>query len=196
MTKPYSESCDQNKDPILEVLKQEFIKVKTVLEIGSGTGQHAVYFSQYLPHLHWISSDCEQYHLGIRSWVAEAQHTNISGPELLDVNQQQWPVTTIDAVFSANALHIMDWPSVVNMIKGIGQILNKGGVFCCYGPFNYDGKYTSASNVQFDQWLKQRDPGSGIRDFEMLNYLAIENDMILKNDHEMPANNRILVWVK
>ncbi|MDH5600086.1 MAG: class I SAM-dependent methyltransferase [Gammaproteobacteria bacterium] len=197
--KPFAESCEQNKQPILAVLKQYFADVDTVLEIGSGTGQHAVFFAEQFPHLHWISSDQAEYHAGIKAWLADSVQKNIQniqGPLLLDVNQQDWRVGKIGAVFSANTVHIMSWPSVVNMFAGIGRVLGKGGVFCLYGPFNYNGQYSSESNAQFDCWLKQRDPVSGIRDFEALLNLAQKAEMELLYDHDMPANNHILVWKK
>jgi len=194
--KPYSESCDQNKDAILAVLKQELTEVQTVLEIGSGTGQHAVYFSAKLKHLHWITSDLEENHEGIKQWISENPDGNIEGPQLIDVNQEHWLDESVCVIFSANSAHIMNWSSVVNMMHGVSRTLRKGGIFCLYGPFNYKGDYTSDSNRKFDAWLKERDPESGIREFEKLNFLAYENNMILKKDYEMPANNRLLVWVK
>ena len=194
--KPFSEACEQNKRPILTVLQQYFTGVSNVLEIGSGTGQHAVFFAAELPHLHWLTSEVAEHHPGISAWLEEAGLKNLAGPLELDVNRPDWPVNKVDAVFSANTVHIMDWPSVENMFAGIGRILQSGGVFCLYGPFNYRGGYTSESNARFDQWLKQRDPVSGIRDFEALNILAQQHGMTLLADHVMPANNRILVWQK
>ncbi len=194
--KPYSESCEQNKAPILAVLEQELADIETVLEIGSGTGQHAVFMASKLQHLHWITSDLSENHDAIKQWLVECTDGNIEGPLLIDVNQQQWLDEAVCAIYSANTAHIMDWPSVVQMMCGVAKTLRKGGIFCLYGPFNYNGDYTSDSNRNFDAWLKDRDPNSGIREFEKLNFLAYENDMILKHDYEMPANNRLLVWVK
>jgi SAM-dependent methyltransferase len=194
--KPFSEACEQNKYPILAVLQQYFAEVQTVLEIGSGTGQHAVFFADQFPHLQWLTSEVESLRDGIRIWLAEAQLPNVLPPLELDVNQSDWPVDQVDAVFSANTVHIMDWYSVENMFTGIGRVLKAQGVFCLYGPFNYQGVYTSDSNARFDMWLKQRDPRSGIRDIEALNALARQQDMVLCADHAMPANNRILVWEK
>ncbi|MCG6887455.1 MAG: class I SAM-dependent methyltransferase [Proteobacteria bacterium] len=194
--KPFSESCEQNKQPILEVLQQHLASARRVLEIGSGTGQHAVFFAAQLPHLHWLASDVPANHPGIDAWIGEAGLANLSGPLALDVNQPDWPVVDCDAVFSANSAHIMDWPSVQNMFAGIGRVLETGGVFCLYGPFNYEGRYTSDSNARFDAWLKARDPASGIRDFETLAALAEDAGLTFIADHAMPANNRILVWRK
>ena len=196
MMKPFSEACEQNKYPILKVLQQYFAEVSTVLEIGSGTGQHAVFFAAQFPHLRWISSEVATLHDGIQLWLNEAQLPNAMSPLELDVNQPSWPVEQVDAVFSANTVHIMDWSSVENMFAGIGRVLQTQGVFCLYGPFNYDSNYTSESNARFDVWLKQRDPRSGIRDFEALNTLAQQHGLILLADYVMPVNNRTLVWQK
>lgn len=196
MEKPYSESCDQNKDPILDVLRKEFSQVRYVLEIGSGTGQHAVYFGEQLPHLIWQTSDIVIYHAGIRAWLDEAALPNVLPPLALDVEHDPWPTSKVDAIFSANTVHIMGWPQVQCMFAGIGKVLAPGGVFCLYGPFNYNGEYTSPSNARFDAWLKARDPASGVRDFEALDALAGKAGLLLTQDHEMPANNRTLVWRK
>lgn len=195
MEKPYSESCDQNKDPILDVLRKEFSQVRYVLEIGSGTGQHAVYFGEHLPHLVWQTSDIVIYHAGIRAWLDEAALPNVLPPLALDVEHDPWP-TRQDAVFSANTVHIMGWPQVQCMFAGIGKVLAPSSVFCLYGPFNYHGAYTSPSNARFDAWLKARDPASGVRDFEALDVLAGKAGLLLTQDHEMPVNNRMLVWRK
>ena len=192
----FAQSSEKNKLPILEVLQRHFAELETILEIGSGTGQHAVYFAEKMPYLKWVTSDQLEYHAGIRLWLADTARENISGPLELDVNQAGWPVINVDAVFTANTAHIMSWPSVINMFSGVGKILKPQGLFCMYGPFNYNGTYTSESNRDFDQWLKDRDQQSGVRDFEALLELARENEMTLVADHEMPANNRTLVWQK
>ena len=194
--KPYSESCEQNKDPILTVLQQSFKESQTVLEIGSGTGQHAVFFAEKLPHLTWITSDRADYHAGINLWLKECALSNLQGPLCLDVNQQNWPVDQVEGIFSANTVHIMSWHDVEQMFAGIGRILKSGGVFCLYGPFNYNGQFSSESNARFDIWLKNRDSDSGVRDFEALQVLAQEAELNFIDDIEMPANNRILVWKK
>jgi cyclopropane fatty-acyl-phospholipid synthase-like methyltransferase len=194
--KPFSESCEQNKQPILEILRKEFANAQRVLEIGSGTGQHAVYFAAEFPHLTWQTSDVAEYHPGILAWQADAKLKNIQSPLILNVAENSWPDTQYDAVFSANTVHIMGWPEVEAMFAGIGSILELKGRFCLYGPFNYGGKFTSESNARFDQWLKARDPRSGVRNFEDLDCLANAAGMRLAQDYAMPANNRILVWLK
>ena len=192
--KPFSDACEENKAPILAVLRDIFADRTAVLEIGSGTGQHAVHFGRHLPHLVWYPSDVQSQHAGIEVWLSEVNLENVRKPMALDVNQANWPVLTVDAVFSANAVHIMSWHCVCNMFAGIGRVLAEDGILALYGPFNYDGRYTSDSNARFDAWLKARDPVSGIRDFEALDKLARAQGMTLINDYEMPVNNRILVW--
>jgi cyclopropane fatty-acyl-phospholipid synthase-like methyltransferase len=194
MEKPYAESCDQNRNAILEVLRDVFSDHKQVLEIGSGTGQHAVFFAKHLPHLRWQTSDLAPTHAGMNMWLEEAQLENVSSPLDIDVASKEWPPINMDAVFSANVVRIMSWHHVEKMFEGIGHILDKDGKICLYGPFNYNSKFTSDSNARFDIWLKERDPVSGIRDFEALDKLAQQQGMSLLGDYEMPANNRVLVW--
>jgi len=194
--KPFAESSEQNKLPILAVLQQELARMQTVLEIGSGTGQHAVFFSAQLPHLQWHASDVSDNLPGISLWLHEYTGSNLHGPYLLDVTQVEWPLPQVDAVFSANTAHIMHWPMVQAMFAGISRVLKPGGRFCLYGPFNYHGAFTSESNARFDDWLKARDPQSGVRDIDDLTNLATAAQLDLIRDHAMPANNRTLVWEK
>ena len=192
--KPYSESCDRNRAPILAVLRTAFADRRHVLEIASGTGQHAVYFGAAMPHLRWQASErpgnCE----GIRAWRDEANLPNVLAPLALDLNDAVWPVGMFDAVFNANTVHIVSWPTVGRLFEGIGKVLSPGGIVSMYGPFNYGGRFTSESNARFDAWLKARDPASGLRDFEAVDALAMAQGLELVNDIEMPANNRILLW--
>lgn len=196
MNKPFAESSEQNKHVIFDVLQEEFSQRQRVLEIGSGTGQHAVFFARQLPHLDWQCSDRQSELAGINAWLDEAQLTNLPEPIELDVLTTHWPDKKFDAVFSANAVHIMSWQAVEAMFAGIDNCLDDNAVVCLYGPFNYHGKFTSESNARFDQWLKQRDPLSGIRDIDDLNKLAEQYGLTLKKDYAMPANNRILSWHK
>jgi len=193
VAKPYSESCEQNRDPILGVLRQVLTEPAELLEIGSGTGQHAVYFGRALPHVTWQTSDRAEYLPGIRMWLAEAALPNVREPLELDV-AGDWPMSRADAVYSANTAHIMSWAQVECLFAGVGRVLSSGGSFCLYGPFNYGGRFTSESNARFDAWLKARDPLSGVRDFEALEKLAEAAGLRLLNDFPMPANNRTLVW--
>lgn len=194
--KQYAESCEENKLPILEVLRKEFAQAETILEIGSGTGQHAVFFAEQLPHLIWQPSDVIESHASIIAWVNDSGIDNVLPPLELDVTKNHWPNQIYDGLFSANTCHIMSWPHVIELFNGINNVLATQGKFCLYGPFNYQGEYTSPSNAHFDQWLKSRDPQSGIRDFEAINELAENNGLKLQKDYEMPVNNRLLVWQK
>lgn len=194
--KPFSESSAENCEPILNVLRQAFAQVKNVLEVGSGTGQHAVHFAQHLPHLIWQTSDLPENHAGIQAWLDEAALPNTLAPLPLDVNHAPWEVAPMDGVFTANTLHIVSWPEVVSLLRGVGQVLRPHGVLCIYGPFNYAGRFTSESNARFDVWLKTRDPNSGVRDFEAVCEVAAQHGLELIHDHTMPVNNRTLVFHK
>ena len=152
LMKPYSEACEENKQPILVVLERVFAGSRSVLEIGSGTGQHAVYFGAALGHLIWQTSDRPENHPGIRRWLDEAALPNVRAPVCLDV-AGEWPCERFDAVFSANTTHIMSWPEVEELFGGVGRVLNPGGCFALYGPFNFGGSYTSESNARFDESL-------------------------------------------
>jgi hypothetical protein len=191
--KPHSLSCDRNRDPILAVLRRHFADRRHVLEIGSGTGQHAVYFAAALPHLTWQTSDVVENLPGIRMWLDEAHLPNLLAPLLLDVNGQ-WPQARYDAVFSANTLHIMSWSEVQTFFSKLDAALTADAVLAIYGPFNYGGHFTSPSNASFDATLKDRAAHMGIRDFEAVDALARSIGLALVEDCAMPANNRTLVW--
>ena len=182
--------------PILTVLLEEFQHCETVLEIGSGTGQHAVYFARHLPHVTWQTSELAEHLAGIRLWLDEAALPNTRPPVVLDVDSSAWPVAEFDAIFSANTAHIMSAASALNMLSGVARVLKPAGRFCLYGPFLYGGQHTSESNIRFDAWLKARDPQSGVRDVTVLRRHAQQLGLELVRDHAMPANNRILVWEK
>jgi hypothetical protein len=192
--KPFSQACENNKAPILEVLQEVFPLPATIVEIGSGTGQHAVHFGQHLPHLTWQPTDVAANLPGVRAWLAEADLPNVWEPLVLDLDQAAWPVTSADGAFSANTAHIVSWPQVAAMFQGLAGVLASGGLFCLYGPFAYGGEHTSDSNAEFDALLRQRDPASGIRDRADLVALAEGAGFTLAADYAMPANNRTLVW--
>ena len=191
-----SDACERNKDPILSVLRGVFESSKTVLEIGSGTGQHAVYFAKALPHLIWQTSDVAAHLPGLNERLRLEGSENIRTPLALDVRAEPWPIDSVDAIYSANTLHIMDWNSVQRFFQGVGRILEPNGVLCVYGPFRYRGKYTSDSNAAFDKHLKMRDTGSGIRDAEAVDALASAQGLVLEVDYRLPANNQTRVWRK
>lgn len=192
--KPCAESSEINKVPILAVLKDIFADRKRVLEIASGTGQHAVHFGRELPHLSWQPSELAQNLAGIQAWLDEAELPNVLAPLAIDVNDARWPVTAVDAVFNANTVHIISWPEVERMFAHIARVIEPGGCVCLYGPYNYGGHFTSEGNARFDAWLKSRDPDSGVRDFEAVNRLAAAHGLELLRDIAMPSNNRMLVW--
>jgi cyclopropane fatty-acyl-phospholipid synthase-like methyltransferase len=194
--KPFSESCFQNQKPILKHLQQLCSHPANVLEIGSGTGQHAVYFAGQLPHLNWYTSDRIEHHSDIKLWLDEALLSNAHYPVELDVRQTIWPDLEVDIVFSANTAHIMSTIEVQAFFIGVGKQLKNKGLFILYGPFNYNGQYTAQSNANFDLWLKKRDPESSIKDFEFLNSLARQSGLELFQQINMPANNQILCWKK
>jgi len=190
--KSFSQSCENNKGPILEILRPRLAHRHALLEIGSGTGQHAAFFAARLPQLIWQPSDVAANHASIGAWIEGLD--NARPPMLLDVDGDEWPAPRYDAAFSANTAHIMHWPTVVHMFHGVSGILEPGGVFALYGPFNYQGEYTSPGNRRFDGALRAGDPGMGIRDFEAVVKLAGSAGMSLLADHAMPANNRTLLW--
>lgn len=193
MEKPFSEACERNRGPLLEVLTDAFAGCRSVLEVGSGSGQHAVYFAAQLPQLSWQTSELPALHAGILAWLNEAQLPNLLPPVALDVGGL-WPAGPFDGVFTANTLHIMSWPHVGQFFGGAARVLAAGGVLAVYGPFNYAGAFTAHSNAQFDCWLKARDAASGIRDFENVCALARSHGLTLERDVAMPANNRTLLW--
>jgi len=194
--KSFSEACERNKDVILSTIKPLLRDKKKLLEIGSGNGQHAVYFSEHLPWLSWQTSDCVENHADIDEWINGYGGNNIKRPLDLNVLNDLWPDGFFDAIYSANTAHIMSWDAVQAFFAGVGNILRKDGLFILYGPFNYNGTFTSESNRKFEDWLKSVDPKRGIRDFEAVNQLAQASSLSLLDDIEMPANNRILVWKK
>ena len=194
--KPRSEACERNREPILEVLRQWFTQPGVALEIGAGTGQHAVHFAGNLPHLHWQPTDCEQNLAGIGLWVSEAALPNLRSPVKLDVRDGKWPVQTADYIFSANTSHIMSWAEVELMFAGVARVLRTRGLFALYGPFNRDGRFTSDSNQAFDASLRERDPKMGLRDDQALKALARKHGLAFTAEHAMPANNRLLLWTR
>jgi cyclopropane fatty-acyl-phospholipid synthase-like methyltransferase len=189
-----SDASERNKEPILRVIAGELAGRRNVLEIGSGTGQHAVYFAANLPDISWQPSDTGDYLPALRERLRQEGGANLRQVVELDVRDRPWPLDPVDAIFSANTLHIMSWSSVQEFFRGVGEVLATHGVLCVYGPFRYGGRYTSESNGTFDNYLRTRDPESGIRDFEAVDELARQQGLELVADHAMPANNQILVW--
>jgi SAM-dependent methyltransferase len=196
---PFSDACERNKGPILAVLERWLGDTAgLVLEIGSGTGQHSVHFAKHLPQLSWQPTELGEGLAGLTARVSVEGPCNLLPPLELDVGRQQWPCDedAVDAVFSANTLHIMGWPHVQAFFRGVGRVLRPEGLLIVYGPFRYGGQYTSHSNHAFDDMLRRRDPASGIRDFESVDALAHAQGLTLLEDVAMPANNQTLVWRK
>lgn len=191
--KPWSPACERNRNPILEVLRRQFADRRRVLEVGSGTGQHAVHFAAALPHLVWQTSDRPEWLPGIRLWLAEAALSNTPAPLQLDVTGP-WPETRFDAIFTANTLHIMGWAEVEAFFAALPGSLTEDARLTIYGPFNYAGRFTSPSNAAFDAQLKADDPKRGIRDFEAVDALARAIGFRFDEDVALPANNRCISW--
>ncbi|MBK4734830.1 DUF938 domain-containing protein [Noviherbaspirillum pedocola] len=192
--KEFSAATDRNKEPILAALRALLADSTTVLEIGSGTGQHAVHFAAELLQLRWQTSDLPANHASIRAWIADSGLANVLPPLALDVAGNAWPPGPFDAVYSANTSHIMSWPEVEAMFAAVGRILAPGGVFCLYGPFNRGGQYTSPGNADFDAALKARAPHMGLRNAEDVDALARQQGLMPIADIAMPANNALLAW--
>lgn len=190
----FSQAAENNKEPIASVLRDVFKEVRQVLEIASGTGQHAVHFARALPRLTWLSSDLVANLDDIRERLARDGVANAPPPLALDVTERPWPALKVDGVFAANCLHIMSWAEGEHLFGGIGEVLDPGGTACLYGPFKYGGAFTTESNARFDAYLKRRDRASGIRDFEAVDTLARAQGLRLIRDAAMPANNQLLVW--
>jgi cyclopropane fatty-acyl-phospholipid synthase-like methyltransferase len=193
---PISEACERNKEPILGVLRERFAHRVQVLEIGSGTGQHAVHFARHLSHLVWHPTEQLQYLSDLAARIESEGTPNLRAPTVLDVRQSVWPISSVDAIFTANTLHIMSWAEVEAFFQGVGRVLTPGGVLCIYGPFRYEGRYTSDSNRAFDAMLQERDPLSGLRDIHALTGLGRPLGLELAADHDLPAFNRLLVFLK
>lgn len=191
--KAFSDACERNRAPILAILERAFADRRHVLEIGSGTGQHAAYFAPRLPHLVWQPSDRAENLPSIRLWASEAGATNLAPPIELDVDAA-WPGVDADAVFTANTCHIMSWPQVERLFAGAGRLLPPGGVLAVYGPFTYRDRPTAESNARFDVMLRSRDPLSGLRSLDAIRTLAEKHGLALAEDNAMPANNRLLVF--
>lgn len=203
--KPFSQPCENNKNAILEKLKTVFSQSNHILEIGSGTGQHAIHFSENMPHICWQTSDLENNHRGINQWIAGSDLPNVMSPIAVDLAAIERSLKSINEVkkynalngmFTANTLHIVSLELVEAFLKLAGKLLESGQPLVIYGPFNYQGQFTSESNQGFDLWLRERDINSGIRDIEYIQEQARHNGFSLEDDHEMPANNRLLVFRK
>lgn len=197
MKKPFSPACERNKSPILGLIKQHLVDVPWVLEIGSGTGQHAVFFTEHMTHLWWQTSEVPENLAGLQAQLADQSNQRLPPPLPLDVTEPRWLdklSSQAPAVFTSNTLHILSWPQVEMLFKRVEEILTPKGLLFVYGPFNYNQSYTSESNALFDRQLRQRNPSSGLRDFGQVHLLAEKHSLKLVKDYPMPANNRLIIW--
>jgi cyclopropane fatty-acyl-phospholipid synthase-like methyltransferase len=195
MDKRFCQATENNKEAILTALKVRFSNSKKVFEIGSGTGQHAIHFAPQLAHLVWVTADMQENHDTIKAWISDFPSTNIHGPLFYKVGESEWPLSGVDAVFSANTAHIMQPEVTQLMMTSVAENLPAGGVFCLYGPFNVDGEYTSEGNESFDAHLAREGCG-GIRDISELESWVADKNLVLEERVSMPANNFLLVWRK
>ncbi len=193
---PFSQAAENNKQAIADILRIWVVGRKSVLEIGSGTGQHAVFFAGLFPHVVWQSADQLSYHSGIQQRIEQSNLENLPPPLILEATSFDWSQVNADIVYTANTAHIMAWEAVQECMKGISRVLNKGGVVLWYGPFNIDGKYTSPSNANFDQYLRSQASHMGIRDRSAMEREAHQNGLKLEESIAMPANNQILIFTR
>jgi cyclopropane fatty-acyl-phospholipid synthase-like methyltransferase len=204
MSLPWSQACENNKRPILDVLQRHFLPRSPVpgapgrcrarvLEIGGGTGQHATFFAAGMPWLYWQSSDIAT-NVDLFRRLEQAALENLPSPLTLDALDREWSAPCVDYLFSANTLHIMSEEAVRGFFRRLPDVLKKDAIVCIYGPFRYEGEFTSASNASFHEWLQQRDPHSGIRDVGLVDELAGHAGLELIEDNRMPANNQLRVW--
>lgn len=195
MTRRDAPATSRNREPILSVLERWLVEPSRVLELASGTGQHAVFFAARMPGVTWLPSDADSEALeSIRSWVDEAALPNLDQPRILDATSIDWGVGTVDAVFNANMIHISDWSVALGLLAGAGRVLAAKGIMFLYGPFRVSGKHTSQSNADFDASLRARNSGWGIRDLEAVVEAAEKEGLLLVETNDLPANNKLLVF--
>jgi len=190
----FSQAAENNKIHICDRLCDVLKPCRHLLEIGSGTGQHATYMAPRLPQLVWQTSELAENLENVLARLEAEGAENIRTPIKLDVSAHPWGLSACDVIYSANTVHIMSWAHVEHLFRGVGEILENNGFLCLYGPYKYNGEFTTPSNQRFDQWLKDQDPVSGIRDFEAVDELAQDHGLVLREDFAMPANNQLLVW--
>ena len=196
MSKPFNPSAEKNKLAIFQSLLPIFSSASSVLEIGSGTGQHAVFFSENTPDCIWQCSEISSNMDILQQGVIGCDSPNFKTPIVLDVSSNNWNLDQVDVVFTSNTAHFMPWASVLKMLSGVFQTLKFGGFFCLYGPFHYQNKIASEGDCHLDRWLKSQGQGLGIRSFEELIVSAANKHLVHRHDFEMPANNHLLVFQK
>lgn len=196
LEKPFAPSAERNRDPIRDVLRRVLTGGGLLLEVGSGTGQHAAYLAKDFPAYQWQPTDLPGRLDGIDAWATESGASNILPARALDLSHGKWFIGPVDAVLCINTIHIVSWPLVENLFRGVGRLLKPGGAMYVYGPYEYDDRPLEPSNMDFNAWLTSRDPESGIRKFSDVHALAVESGLVLEGDEAMPANNRLIWWRK
>lgn len=191
--KPFSQACENNKSVILAELSKHFAGSSKVLEIGTGSGQHAVHLAAQLPHLDWYCADQPEYHNGINAWIDDFPSTNLHRPVALSFPHDSLPDGEFDAAFTANTAHIMLTHQVQSMMHKVAEKLPSHGVFCQYGPFTINGEFSSQSNIDFHHHLIDIGCG-GYKGIEQMQAWAPA--LRLSEVVTMPANNLLLVWHK
>jgi len=194
MNKPFSPSADRNKQYILEALDRELVGNEFILEIGSGTGQHACHFAANLPNITWQATELKDNIPAIESWIGEHNCLNLPDPYELDVDVLPWPAKNVDVCYTSNTFHIVSMQSIQSIFEGCKQVLSHSGKLCVYGPFSINGAHTSEGNIQFDRQLRTSDPASGVRDLQVLDGLAKRAGFSACRYIELPANNHFVVW--
>ena len=190
----FSQAADNNKTPILNTLSEWLSNDELVLEIGSGSGQHAIHIAKALQKIRWQPTEHPSALQSLINNISSFGSPNILAPESLDLAAVEWPTESVDCVYSANVIHIIDETLGRRLIETAAKSLRAGGLFALYGPFKYQGDFTTTSNAEFDDWLKDRNTSSGIRDFEWLIRLAQDSGLTFMEDRSMPANNQFLAF--
>jgi len=185
----------RNRGPILDALRQLLAKTGLVLEIASGTGEHAVFLARQLPALDWQPSDPDPVmRASIAAWAADARLSNLRPPLDLDATRPDWPIAAADAILCCNMIHIAPWAAAVGLIAEAARILPMGGPLILYGPFARGGRHTAPSNELFDAWLKARNAEWGVRDLDTVAETAAGHGLVLAEIADMPANNMVVAF--
>ena len=190
----YSQAAENNKAPIADVMGKHLPPDASVLEIGSGAGQHALHMSHTFPGITWLPSERKAVVPILMANLALYESNNIQPPLVLDLADFTWSGDPVDAVYAANVMHIVSDSLGKRLVQLAADALRSSGLLMLYGPYKYNGQFTTESNAAFDQWLKDRDPASGVRDFEAVLATAQCSGLTLAQDYAMPANNQMLIF--
>ncbi len=190
----YSPAAEKNKTPVLEVLRERLAPTARVLEVGSGSGQHALHFTEALPELRWQPTEHPAVMPALEANLGAAGREAILPPLALDLAADSWPIGPFDGVYAANVMHIVSVPLGEALLRGAASVLGEGGQLLLYGPYRFGGAFTTESNAEFDQWLKARDPASGVRDFEAAAAAAEAVGLVFADNRAMPSNNQLLCF--